>query len=298
MDPIGADRQPVLQGLLPRHARPAPAHDRRRALEPAVRHRPRRREHVHVVPLRDRRPPAPAVDRARPTGCHCENTKVWPYCLAGAGLGLQLHDLLRGTDHHEVFHRWWNDTCRTKYLHLDGDELPQMVTLYYDPILDVHHEVPVMVGMVPAIYLAPQVPDEARRAVRSGHARRSACGSRTGRSRRPATPRARRRTSGSRRSGASTRSSTALDAAIDEHCEPTWDAARGEFTWGFELDEPHPRGSVQRHDGGRAGRDRGFVVAARERRARQPLRRADGRRRRLPDGRAAAKRVGTRRRRR
>ena len=23
-----------------------------------------------------------------PDGCHCENTKVWPYCLAGAGLGL------------------------------------------------------------------------------------------------------------------------------------------------------------------------------------------------------------------
>jgi Linalool dehydratase/isomerase len=35
-----------------------------------------------------------------PDGCHCENTKVWPYCLAGAGLGLQLHDLLRGTNHH------------------------------------------------------------------------------------------------------------------------------------------------------------------------------------------------------
>ena len=61
----------------------------------------------------------------RRDGCHCENTKVWPYCLAGAGLGLQLHDLLRGTDHHEVF-----DTLvarrvpRPKYLHLDGDALP------------------------------------------------------------------------------------------------------------------------------------------------------------------------------
>ena len=61
------DRQPVLQGLLPRDARPASAHDRRRAVERAVRHRPRRREHVHVVPHRDRRAPAPAVDRTRPT---------------------------------------------------------------------------------------------------------------------------------------------------------------------------------------------------------------------------------------
>ena len=60
-----------------------------------------------------------------PDGCHCENTKIWPYCLAGAGLGLQLHDLLRGTDHHAVFDDWWRDVCRSKYLHLDGDELPQ-----------------------------------------------------------------------------------------------------------------------------------------------------------------------------
>ena len=103
-----------------------------------------------------------------PDGCHCENTKVWPYCLAGAGLGLQLHDLLRGTDHHAVFDRWWRDVCRSKYLHLDGDELPQAVTLYYDPILDVHHEVPVMFGMVPAPYLAPQVPDDARRLFEAG----------------------------------------------------------------------------------------------------------------------------------
>jgi hypothetical protein len=33
-----------------------------------------------------------------------------------------------------------------------------------------------------------------------------------------------------------------LSAAIDEHCEPTWDRVRGEFTWGFGLGEPHPRG--------------------------------------------------------
>jgi hypothetical protein len=34
----------------------------------------------------------------------------------------------------------------------------------------------------------------------------------------------------------------ALNAAVDVHCEPTWDTARGEFTWGFNLNEPHPRG--------------------------------------------------------
>ena len=115
----------------------------------------------------DRRAPSRQWTEA-PAGCHCENTKVWPFCLAGAGLGLQLHDLLRGTDHHSVFDGWWKDTCRSKYLHLDGDELPTDVTFYYDPILDVHHELPVMVGMIPAIYLAPQVPDEALRLFQAG----------------------------------------------------------------------------------------------------------------------------------
>jgi hypothetical protein len=34
----------------------------------------------------------------------------------------------------------------------------------------------------------------------------------------------------------------ALSAMVDERYQPTWDHGRGEFTWGFELDEPHPRG--------------------------------------------------------
>jgi hypothetical protein len=34
----------------------------------------------------------------------------------------------------------------------------------------------------------------------------------------------------------------ALADAVDREYEPTFDAARGEFTWGFGLDEGHPRG--------------------------------------------------------
>lgn len=33
-----------------------------------------------------------------------------------------------------------------------------------------------------------------------------------------------------------------LSAAVDASFEPTWDSTSGEFTWGFGLDEPHPRG--------------------------------------------------------
>jgi len=175
-----------------------------------------------------------------PAGCHCENTKVWPFCLAGAGLGLKLHDLLRGTDYHDVFRRWWRETCRTGYLHLEGADLPEMVTLYYDPILDVHHEVPVMVGWIPSIYLAPQVPAEARQLFRAGLSQTGMWENRSAISAAP-----------NRFSALNLwlAKEWALDwcieplaAAIDETCEPTWDTSRGEFTWRFQLDEPHPRG--------------------------------------------------------
>ncbi len=175
-----------------------------------------------------------------PHGCHCENTKVWPFCLAGAGLGLQLHDLLRGTDHHAVFDTWWQDTCRPKYLHLDGDALPEMATLYYDPILDVHHEVPIAFGMIPAVYLAPQVPDEARRLYEAGMTQMGLWAP-SG----PIAPPGPRQSALNlwlAREWALDDTADPLAAAVDEHYEPTWDASRGEFTWGFQLDEPHPRG--------------------------------------------------------
>jgi hypothetical protein len=174
-----------------------------------------------------------------PAGCHCENTKVWPFCLAAAGLGLKLHDLLRGTDHHEVVRRWWTDTCRTKYLHLDEREIPMMATLYYDPILDIHHELP-MAGMIPVPYLAPQWPDEAQRLFEAGMKWQGLW--------EPNVPLG---NPGDRQAASNLWMAKewghqhvvdALNAAIDEHCEPTWDRARGEFTWGFNLNEPHPRG--------------------------------------------------------
>ena len=110
--PDRRDRQPVLQGLLPGDARPAPAHDRRRALERAVRHRARRREHVHVVPLGDRRAPARAVDARRPTAATARTRRSGRTASRAPASACSSHDLLRGTDHHSAFDGWWNDVCR------------------------------------------------------------------------------------------------------------------------------------------------------------------------------------------
>jgi len=51
---------------------------------------------------------------------------------------------------------------------LGGDAPPMAVTLYYDPLLDVHHKVPVMVAVINALYLAPQRPGQARRLFDAG----------------------------------------------------------------------------------------------------------------------------------
>ena len=100
---------------------------------------------------------SPTQWRAHPEGCHCENTKIWPYCLAGAGLGLQLADLAFGTNHHEAFDIWW-EHARREYLHLDGDELPTAVTFYYDPIIDEHLERPGDGGLDPGHLPRPAGP--------------------------------------------------------------------------------------------------------------------------------------------
>jgi hypothetical protein len=175
-----------------------------------------------------------------PHGCHCENTKVWPYCLAGAGLGLQLHDLLRGTDHHQVFHQWHTDVNRSTYLHLDEAELPAAVSLYYDPIEDVHHEVPTLFGMVPTPYLAPQVPDDARRLFEAGVRQLGLWDPST--SIEPAGPRPSGMILWMAREWGLGSLAEAMAEAVDRSYQPTWDTSRGEFTWGFGLDEPHPRG--------------------------------------------------------
>jgi hypothetical protein len=117
--------------------------------------------------------------------------------------------------------------------------VPSLVTAYFDPILEIHHRLPTTFAMTYCFYLAPQVPEEARRlfdaaAVSSGIS------------------------SGEIRDVESHRINAiawflsrewemeALEATLREsleaHYEPTWDRSRGEFTWQLGLGEEYPRG--------------------------------------------------------
>jgi hypothetical protein len=136
-----------------------------------------------------------------------------------------------------VFDEWWQ-FARGDYLGLDGEEDPKTVTLYYDPLLDVHHRLPARVGLNTSIYLATQTPEDARRiyfiaAAEAGlrHAE-------------PRLPDPRYAAQGLllAREWGDHDVAVRLAAAIEERYEPTWDTATGDFTWGCGLNEEYPRG--------------------------------------------------------
>jgi hypothetical protein len=157
--------------------------------------------------------------------------------MSGAGLGLRLHDLAHGTDHHGAFHEWW-PFARDDYLGLGGAEPPAAVTLYYDPILDIHHRVPALAGMINTLYLAPQVPDDTRllydaAAIQTGMLEGDG----------PALAMNERATGIAwlvARDWGLDDLAARLQAGCEANYQPTWHG--DEFWWGFGFDEPYPRG--------------------------------------------------------
>ncbi len=69
----------------------------------------------------------------RPAGVHCENTKIWPFCVSGAGLGLQLYDKMHGTGHNHLFGNW-AEYARKHYMKVNKKGELDWFTLFYDPL--------------------------------------------------------------------------------------------------------------------------------------------------------------------
>lgn len=117
--------------------------------------------------------------------------------------------------------------------------MPGLVTAYYDPILDIHHRLPTLFAMTYCFYLAPQVPEEARRLF-------DAAASSSGISSEGVGGVDRYRINAiawflAREWGMETLEAV-LRESLETHYEPTWDRQRGEFTWQLGLAEEHPRG--------------------------------------------------------
>ena len=115
--------------------------------------------------------------------------------------------------------------------------MPATTSLYYDPVVDVHHRVSAAGALTTAFYAAPQAPDDAQRLFRAA----CAAAGYEGAIRTPL-----RASRGSASSLLLAREwglddlEHRLAEAIEQSYEPTW--SDGEFTWGMGLDEPHPRG--------------------------------------------------------
>ena len=119
-----------------------------------------------------------------------------------------------------------------------GDDLPAEVTLYYDPLLDVHHRLPAFTAIINTLYLAPQVAGDAQRVFEAAAVQLGLL-------------------SGDGPTLAGTHRSTAIawivardwgmheladriQAGCEQTYEPTWDG--DEFWWGLGLNEQYPRG--------------------------------------------------------
>jgi len=115
------------------------------------------------------------------------------------------------------------------------------VTFYYDPSIDHHHRLPVgSAGLFPAYFLAPQKPAEARALFEAGLAQTGMV--KSGAPTQLPGPQRTPMIIHLAREWALGNLADRLQQAADHEYEPSWDRERGEFTWGFQLNEEHPRG--------------------------------------------------------
>jgi hypothetical protein len=70
---------------------------------------------------------------ARPEGPHCENTKIWPFCVGATGLGIQTYDTVNGTSLHRPFETWI-DFAQHNYMGRTRRGDLDWFAFYYDPL--------------------------------------------------------------------------------------------------------------------------------------------------------------------
>ncbi len=171
----------------------------------------------------------------RPAGIHCENTKVWPFCLSAAGLGLHLYDRLHGTKMHSVTQNWF-EFFRHNYMGVSADGKLEWSTFYYDPVVNFKFNQPLQ-NLGTLFYMLPQNPELAGFLYRAAVA-----ANRWDNPNAPVRGLSYLSVVLSREMGDET-SYKKLSAAAEQQFEPKFfgeDSAN--FGWWFQLNEKFPRG--------------------------------------------------------
>jgi len=98
----------------------------------------------------------------RPEGPHCENTKIWPFCVSATGLGLKAYDAVNGTHLHTPFETWM-EFAERHYMGRDRRGDLEWFALYYDPIerqaCTFPDNVTALLSLITLPYLYPQHPE-------------------------------------------------------------------------------------------------------------------------------------------
>jgi hypothetical protein len=140
-----------------------------------------------------------------------------------------------------VFERWWS-RARERFLSLSAAGDAEHIVFYYDPILDYAHPGSAQFGLYVALYLAPQRSDDAYRLFRWAAETYQWAGS--GKIRQVRDPRVIPLGLVLAKEFGDRAVETRLREYVEASLEPHWDRSTGEFTWGFGLGEPVPRGQL------------------------------------------------------
>lgn len=184
----------------------------------------------------------------RPMGAHCENTKIWPYCLSAAGLSLQLHDKVFGTSRHWVYEQWI-EYAKKHFAIRDSRGNIESFAFYYDPLEQFAYNLPDKLAgygtLAPLFYLYPQAPAFGRELYESG-IRKLGWNAREGKLVQPIDdPRWLTLVLMLARELGDATTERRLTSVAEREYGPDFFAEDPDrFAWRFGLDEPWPRGQL------------------------------------------------------
>ena len=184
----------------------------------------------------------------RPQGAHCENTKIWPYCLSAAGLSLQLYDKVFDRSTHWVYDQWI-EFAKQYFTKRDSRGDIESFAFYYDPIEQIPYTMPDKLAgygtLAPLFYLYPQAPEFGTELYESG-VRQLGWNQRKGKFVQPIDdPRWLTMVLMlAREVGDATTEQRLLQVAEREFGPNFFGEDPDRFAWCFGLDEPYPRGQL------------------------------------------------------